>query len=362
MKVLTRYILGEFTKPFVLALAGFSVIVLVVQVFNDMHLLMEFKPGIGVTLKYFFFFLPSFMVQILPIACLFGVLFSMGTLSRGNELIAMRSGGVDIYRIAVPLFFAGAAICVLSLLFSELVVPTAEARKRHTKTVEITHSPEESANLSRQNISMVGTEGEIYHIGSFDGSTNTMTDILVLEFDSDMRLKSRLDARVARYENSQWIFFSGYQRAFDDTGAEISDQAFDRAAIPLPEKPADFLKAQKEPGELNMVELTSYIRQLKHNGSDYHKELVTLYLKFASPFGCVIMVILGVPWGWSMRKYTGVIASVGICTLVAFAYIGGMQIGQHLGESGLVSPFLSVWIANVIFAVIGPILLVWKNR
>ncbi len=362
MKVLTRYILAEFLKPFLLSLAGFSVIVLIVQVFNDMHLLMEFRPGIWVTLKYFFFYIPGFMVQIIPIACLFGVLFSLGGLSKGNELIAMRSGGVDIYRIAVPLFFAGALICSSSLLFSEVVVPRAEVQKHHTVWVQISHHPEESADLTRQNISMVGAEGQIYHIGAFDGSSNTMTDVLVLNFDSDIRLKSRLDAQSAKYENGQWIFFGGYLRSFDDTGAEIADQGFDRLAVPIPEKPGDFLKAQKEPGQLNMVELAAYIRQLKRNGSDYHKELVTLYLKFASPFGCIIMVVLGVPWGWSMRKYTGMIASVGICALVAFAYIGGMQIGQHLGESGVVSPFFSVWIANVIFAVVGPVLLVWKNR
>lgn len=362
MKVLTRYILGEFLKPFSLSLAGFSVIVLIVQIFNDMHLLMEFKPSIWVTLKYFSFYVPGFMVQIIPIACLFGVLFSLGGLSKGNELIAMRSGGVDIYRVAVPLFFIGALICTLSLLFSELVVPKAEAQKHHTVWVEISKHTEESANLQRQNISMVGAEGQIYHISSFDGANNVMSDILMLEFDSETRLKARLDAQSAKYEDGQWVFFEGYRRAFDDTGAEISDQPFDRLPLPIPEKPADFLKAQKEPGELNMVELATYIRQLKRNGSDYHKELVTLYLKFASPFGCIIMVILGVPWGWSMRKYTGVIASVGICALVAFAYIGGMQIGQHLGESGVVSPFLSVWIANVIFAVVGPILLVLKNH
>ncbi|HJT24277.1 MAG TPA: LptF/LptG family permease, partial [bacterium] len=292
----------------------------------------------------------------------FGVLFSLGGLSKGNELIAMRSGGVDIYRVAVPLFFAGAVICLLSLLFSEVVVPRAEVKKHHTVWVEISKHPEESANLQRQNISMVGAEGQIYHIGFFDGSSQTMSDILVLAFDSNTRLKARWDAKTAKYENGQWIFFDGYERTFDDTGAEVSDQAFDRLPVSLPEKPGDFLKAQKEPDQLNMVELAAYVRQLKRNGSDYHKELVTLYLKFASPFGCVIMVILGIPFGWSMRKYTGVIASVGICVLVAFVYIGGMQIGQHLGESGVVSPFLSVWIANVIFAIVGPVLLVWKNR
>lgn len=332
------------------------------QIFQDIHLLMEFKPSFWITLKYFFFYIPGFMVQIIPISCLFGVLFSLGGLSKGNELIAMRSGGVNIYLLAVPLFFTGVVICILSLCFSEFVVPYSETQKHHTVWVQISHHPEESTDLSRQNISMVGSEGQIYHIGSFDGSTDIMTDVLVLSFDSNNRLKGRLDARSAKYENGQWIFFEGYQRSFDDTGTEVADQGFDRMAIPIPEKPGDFLKAQKEPGQLNMVELAAYIRQLKHNGSDYHKELVTLYLKFASPFGCIIMIVLGLPFGWSMRKYTGMIASVGICVLVAFAYIGGMQIGQHLGESGMVSPFFSVWIANVLFAVIGPILLVWKNR
>lgn len=362
MKVLTKYILVEFLKPFLLSVAGFTIIVLIVQVFTDLHLLMEFKPGIWVTLKYFFFYIPGFMVQIIPISCLFGVLFSLGGLSRGNELIAMRSGGVDIYRVAFPLFFTGVVICILSLCFSELVVPVSETKKHHTVWVEISKHPEESANLQRQNISMVGAEGQIYHIGSFDGSSGTMSDILILYFDSDTRLKTRLDAQTAKFENNQWIFFNGYQRTFDDTGAEISDLAFDRMAIPIPEKPGDFLKAQKEPGQLNLVELAAYIRQLKRNGSDYHKELVTFYSKLAFPVGCVIMAILGLPWGWNMRKYTGMIPSVGVSLLVAFTYIGGMQIGQHLGESGLVSPFLSVWIVNIIFAVVGPILLVWKNR
>ncbi len=362
MKILTRYLLREFAKPFLLSLAGFSVIILILQIFNDMHLIMEFKPGVWPTLKYFFFHIPGFMVQIVPIACLFGVLFSMGSLSRGNELIAMRSGGVDIFQVSVPLILAGTLICVLSLLFSEWVVPRSEALKHHTVWVEISHHPEDSVNLTRQNITMVGAGGGFYHIGSFDGSTNSMTDLLLLEFDHDTHLKTRLDAKGAKYENGQWSFMNGYLREFDATGKEVVDQAFDKIALSIPEKPTDFLTVQKEASQMNLMELSEYVQQLKHNGSDYHKELVTLYLKFASPFGCVIMVILGAPWGWSMRKYTGVIASFGISALVAFAYIGSMQIGQHLGETGLAPPFFSVWLANVIFAIIGPVLLIKKNR
>ncbi len=362
MKILTRYILNEFLKPFFLATAGFSVLFLLVQIFNDMHLIMEFKPNFLVTLKYFSFHIPSFIIQIIPIACLFGVLFSLSGLSKGNELIAMRAGGINIYYVAIPLFLSGIIICVSSILFNELVVPKAEALKRRIKSVEILHQPETETNKFRQDISMIGVGGQLYHIGAFDGTTNTLSDILILEFGPNSHLESRLDAKAAKYENSQWVFYDGYLRTFDDSDAEISAQPFDKMPLALPEKPSDFLKEQKEPNELNITELVAYINQLKRNGSDCHKELVELYYKFASPFGCVILAILGVPWGWTMRKYSGVVTSFLISMAVGFVYLGGMQIGQHLGEAGVISPFLSVWVVNVIFALLVPIMLAWKNR
>jgi len=48
--------------------------------------------------------------------------------------------------------------------------------------------------------------------------------------------------------------------------------------------------------------------------------------------------------------------------LVAFIYIGGQQIGQGLGDQGIISPFLSMWLMNFIFSVIGLMLLIKKNR
>jgi lipopolysaccharide export system permease protein len=362
MKILTRYILIEFLKPFILSLFAFSVIILIVRVFNEMHLIMEHKPTIWVTFKYFFFQIPELLIQIVPIAVLMAVLFSLSQLSKNNELIAMRSGGVSIYLVAIPLFFSGLAICFLSIFLNESLVPLSTKLTNQTKSADILHQPEAEANKYKQNISFIGAGGQLYHIGAFDGIANTLSDVLILEFGPDSHLKSRLDAKAAKYENGQWVFYDGYLRAFDESDNEISAQSFDRLPLSLPEKPGDFLKEQKEPKELNMAELIAYIHQLKQNGSDYHKEMVELNNKIAFPFGCVILAILGVPWGWSMRKYSGVVFSFGVCLLVAFFYLGGMQIGHSLGDSGVISPFFSMWIMNILFAIGGPFLLVWKNR
>lgn len=362
MKILTRYILKEFSKPFLIAVVGFSVVVLIVQIFNDIRFIMDNKPGIFLTLKYFGLQIPGFAVQIIPIAVLFGVLFSLSRLSKNSELIAMRAGGVSIFFVAIPLTVAGFVICLTTILMNETVVPQATLAIEHTKKVEIMHMSEEFASLQRQNISMMGATNELYHIGFFNGTDNSMTDILILDYDNGSHLRSRIDAQSAKYENGQWIFSNGYLRAFDDNDKEISAQHFDQLPVSIPEKPADFLRDPKPAEERTLLELVRYVQQLQRNGSDCHKELVELNHKLAIPFGCVILAILGVPWGWSMGKFSGVVASFGICLLVAFIYIGGQQIGQGLGNQGLISPFLATWSMNIIFCVIGPILLVRKNR
>jgi lipopolysaccharide export system permease protein len=362
MSILTRYILREFAKPFLLSVCLFTLLVLIVQVFNDIHFIMEFKPGFWSTSKYFFFMVPGFSVQAIPISVLFGVLLSLSMLSKSSELIAMRAGGVSIFRVAIPLTCCGAVVCLFSIFMNETVVPRSSKMVRHTKVVEIQKQPEQFVSMQRQNISMVGSGNQIYHIGSFDGAAGTMTNVLLLGFDNDSKLISRVDARSARYQDGRWTFFNGYLRTFDDSDREVSAQPFREMPISLPEKPVDFLKMQKEPEEMTLIELLKYVRQLEKNGSDDHKELVELHHKIVVPFGCLIMAVLGVPWGWSMGKHSGVVISILICVLVAFIYLGGLEIARGLGNQGILSPFLSMWLINMIFCVLGPVLLLRKDR
>jgi len=319
-------------------------------------------PGLWLTFKYLILQVPAFIQIVIPIAVLFGVLIDLGGLAKTSELMAMRAGGANIFTAAVPLFFAGMVICVLSLFFSEIVVPNANQMARRTKEIEIEHKTDQSAETFRQNLSMRGGDNTLYHIGTFDGSKNTLTDILILQFDNSSNLKTRVDAKGAHYQDGHWIFENGFIRTFNGSDDEISAQPFDQTVVDLPDKPSDFIKEQKELPERSIAELMLYVQQLKKNGLDCHKELVELHNKIAFPFGCAILALLGVPWGWSMGKFSGVIYSFGICLLVGLAYIGGMQIGHTIGDSGAVPPFVAIWSINLIFAAIGPVMIFRRNR
>jgi lipopolysaccharide export system permease protein len=132
-------------------------------------------------------------------------------------------------------------------------------------------------------------------------------------------------------------------------------------ALPLEEKPSYILAEQREARELNMVELYTYIQRLKKSGADYRKELVEMHLKISFPFACVVLCCWGSrPLG--VGKWSSIATSTGICLMVAFGYVGLIRVGQALGDSGVLSPFLAGWMANLLFTGIGIFLLVKKNR
>ncbi len=361
MKIISRYILSQFLLPFLLSLFAFSVIILIIQVFDELHYVMQQKPGFWITLEYYLLKIPGLLLEIIPIAVLMAVLFSLSNLAKLNELMAMRAGGASIFLVARPILFCGVVVFGLTILFNELIVPKANSLDRQIRWDDIERRPQ-TPTTAKSNLSLMGSDNQMIHIGHFDGPTNTMSDIIVLSFDNGIHLKSRIDAKQAVYQNGQWFFQNGYFRIFDDTGAELSCKPFDRAPFNLDEKPGDLLKDEEEGAVVNIVQLYYNIQHLKENGADYHKELIELHKKIAFPFACVILALLGVSWGWSMGKYSGVAASFGICLIVAFIYIGGMQVFQTLGTSGTLSPFVSMWTANVLFGLGGIWLLLRKNR
>jgi lipopolysaccharide export LptBFGC system permease protein LptF len=92
---------------------------------------------------------------------------------------------------------------------------------------------------------------------------------------------------------------------------------------------------------------------LKKKGVNYTEQLVEYHLKFSFPCANFIMALLAAPFATRIRRTSDTVLGFCICLLVAFIYVGFIQVGRALGGGGLLSPFWSVWIANLVFAVLG---------
>ena len=89
--------------------------------------------------------------------------------------------------------------------------------------------------------------------------------------------------------------------------------------------------------------------------------LIEVHKKFALAIACIVFVLIGAPVALRFpRGGVGLVISV---SLVVFAlYYVGLIAGQSLAEHGTLSPFLSMWLANIVFGLLGLVLFIRMGR
>jgi lipopolysaccharide export system permease protein len=104
-------------------------------------------------------------------------------------------------------------------------------------------------------------------------------------------------------------------------------------------------------------ELQHYIKQEKLKGAEeivfYDMEM---HNRIASPFATLVMTLIGV--SLSSRKLRGGIGMhLGLGILLTFAYILLLRVTTVFATVGDLPPLIAAWIPNLMFAIIGFLLL-----
>ena len=137
MKILTRYIIKEFLKPLIFSALAFGIIVLISEFFRELHFYMENHANFLYVIEYLICNLPWWIIQVLPISVLLSVLFSLSALARHNEITAIKSAGINLWRILFILFICGLFIGLFETILREKIIPITVQYADHIKTKKI---------------------------------------------------------------------------------------------------------------------------------------------------------------------------------------------------------------------------------
>ncbi|MGQ2800172.1 LptF/LptG family permease [Leptospira santarosai] len=111
--ILNRYILGEILSPFLVALAFFTMVYMVLALQKMIGLFV----GKGVDplrlLDYFGYLLANTLPMTIPMACLMSGIMAAGRLSGDSEITAIRSAGVSFPRIYINFLAFGFAMALV---------------------------------------------------------------------------------------------------------------------------------------------------------------------------------------------------------------------------------------------------------
>ena len=101
--ILDRYVSAGFLRVFGISLTVITGLYLTADFFERIGSLLESGAPVETVLRYFLFKAPLVISRVVGFATLFSTLFCLGLLARSQEITAIRSSGVSVQRIALPL-------------------------------------------------------------------------------------------------------------------------------------------------------------------------------------------------------------------------------------------------------------------
>ena len=357
---LDLYVGLRFLRTIAVSVTSFVVVFVSVDAFDHFSRWVDKDVSLGTFAKYYFYGLPYIIVLVLPVAVLLSSLFLVASLARRNELIAMRAAGMSIPRIFLPLFVIGALASLFELGVGDFIVADASFRQSLVKRVEIDGLEPVDYSM-RNSFARRSPGGAILDIGFYNGQTSTMTDVTIEWFDDSSRVTRRMDMDRMVWQDSVWNGIGVVDRVFGPSGAlvySVSD------TLPVPElldTPEDIGTRQKATVEMNFFELWEHIDRTAAAGGDTRADLVELYLKLLFPISNLIMVLVGAPLALRSSR-AGKASGVGMAILLAFIFFSLLRFGQTLGHKGALPPLAAASLADIVFIVIGVILLARSSK
>ncbi|MBI4799440.1 MAG: LPS export ABC transporter permease LptG [Desulfarculus sp.] len=350
MRILAQYMSREFLKLFGILVMGFVAIYTIFDFIEKADNFAHAGVPTSAMLSFFLLQVPEITSLMVPVAVLMSTVITLGLMGKRNELVAVKSSGVSLFRFSLPILLTALAMTMAVALLNETILPRTKAKTNYIWDVLVEKRPDKI--FLKEKFWYKG-QNSIYRVGFYDPETQSLADVVYYRFDKDFNLAMRVDARRVRYLGGRWVFFSGLmqQRL---AGGGYSGQAFEEQVVDLPEKPHDFTKLSKPSEEMSFGELVRFVKKIEDEGYDSRRYRVDLQSKLSFPFVCLIMALVGVPLALFKERgqylAAGVVLGLGVALLywISFSYMRSI-----FGYTGVLPPFLAAWLPNGIFSLLG---------
>jgi lipopolysaccharide export system permease protein len=358
MGIVSQYLFKELVKFFFGFELAFVFIYLLIDFIQKIDNMMENEASFESMAACFALKIPLIVMQMAPVALLLSVIVLFSIMERGREITAFKACGISVLGIARPVFIFSLVVSMALFLFSELVVPFTTLKSNMIWNREVERRP--TGQTHTRNHIWYRSNNAIYWIREFDFKYALMKDISLYFFNDSFKLIKRIDAKKGVWEEKTWIIQKGIIQELMIDGS-YQTRPFEEISLPLRETPDDFRQDAREPSEMSIWELNQYAEKIKRDGYDATTYLVEKNIKVSFPIICFILVLIGIPI--ALRVKGGKIAlaiAMGIGTI--FIYLVALGLTRSIGLSGILPPFISAWLANMIFFLLGVYLLMNLDR
>jgi len=350
MGILSRYIAVMWLRLLGLCLGSFVAVYLVLDMMEKIPRFLRAGGNLGDIVMFFVYKLPEMVGQTASFSILMTTLLTLGLLSRNSEVIAMRSCGVSLLRIAMPMVLLSLAVCLILLLNTEFVVPDSYERMEHVERVKIKKQGV-NAVFKRNNI-WFRSDNLILQAHIFDPQERMLKGVTIWELEGGMNPVRRIDAESAFYKNDKWELQKAVVKEFSK-GPGFASQRQATMVIPIDLEVDDLKVLDNNADNLSYAKLKEYADSLQKGGYQAYRYQTMMHNKLSAPFAAFVMVILGIPFALRSSRSGGVAMGIGASIAIGFAFFVVNAMLLSYGRSGVLPPVVAAWGANFVFVLGG---------
>ncbi|PYJ44348.1 MAG: hypothetical protein DME80_06600 [Verrucomicrobia bacterium] len=356
MRLLDRYVIGNFLQVYFYCIAGFISIWLIFDVSDNISSFIDNHIGLALVARYYGTQIPQVFIILLPVSLLLSLLFALGRMSRANEIVSMLTAGVSLPRLLLPLIGMGLLTVAASMALNYSLAPHAElARKTF-----ISEAQSRPGRTIQGQIFRNRTDQRTWFVQNFLQRSNTFNNVQVLQQDANDNIVTNYVAARAVYrpETKTWELENARVVHYDQSGNIVDEQFFPSLKIERwSETPFRLGSANERAEFLSLPELHEYL----HFNADFPATLLApfrthLQYRLALPWTCFVVVCIAAPLGIGYSR-RGVLSSVAAAVFLVFSMNFLVHLFLALGEGYRVPAWIAAWTPNILFMAIGLYLL-----
>jgi LPS export ABC transporter permease LptG/LPS export ABC transporter permease LptF len=362
VRIFTRYILKEVISHGLIGASVFTFVIFMREVTRILELVVRNSAPFPSVAELFFLTLPVALKVTIPMGVLVGILLGLSRMAADSEVTAMRASGVSVRSFLKIISVFGIAAWIFALVNTVLIEPRSAAAlaRLQNKLASSLISFEVQPRVFYE-----GFKNHVLYVEDVSGSAGEAVWKNV--FDADITLPGAPKITIAKEavvssSGPEAIRLHLIKGETHDTNARTPDQytitTFEETDIAISRPPV--VKPAQETVPVAQLSTVELFRQ-KYNPD---KDLARWYWiefnrRLALPTACLVLVLIGIPLGLSAKK-GGKGAGFVLTIVLVFIYYFLSIIGVSLARGGKLSPVLGVWMANLVFALIG-LLLLWRT-
>lgn len=419
MKIATKYILSEYLPTFFICFIFFFMMYIINHILVIIKPLIEKNIPFDLVWMMIVTILPTYTMFSFPFSILLATLMTIGRFSGDNEIVAFKSVGISLTTVFKPIFITGFIVMLVAFGINDRLKPLGMKKQFETRNKIATIKPTlyfKSKTVKKYGNKVLFTDTvkdtSINGIVIIDRDNDNQKRIISAKkalFQTPEEMKEAVEIQMEdamvqfQQKNRPQEFHYGFAETikyyikfmdFDDANSFRSSADVKNTlellkdvqtqktnlANEINNKEGEYIRNQElfrdtaystyyqnnrssNSNKNNLRGLDNYLNSMdrikkdKPNTYSLNRRKIDFYDKFSLPLACIIFVIFGAPIGIYSRRagYAfGFIIGLMLCGIYWFFYYGMIVMGKKM----VLPPFISVFLPNLVFFVIGIIILI----